>query len=277
LGKSSGKEKLTVFVKPPVVKHLAGQHDQSTHGSWAGTTSFGSGSGLSAQEINNLRRGVGTKEYQQKELYNAENEALKKVKPSFIEMPEPKESSYLKFGDLPSYKEIKKAERQYKKDWYDWSAERNKYIESELGAKHLDGSVKGLRNYLNAVIDSDWFREEYGVTSIYNIDNGKKFAQHQPEIKFFSTKKYAGMYRFRDFGKTGKQSSIDIDRSYSKNEQVILHEIAHYANAISATTKFSGHGYSFGRELLKIAKQFMPKYADALEQSFKDGGIKYGE
>jgi len=277
LERSSSKEKLTVFVKPPVQKHLAGQHDQSSHGSWAGTTSLGAGSGLSAQEINNLRRGVGTKEYQQKELYNAENEALKKVKPSVVEMPEPKESSYIKFGELQTYTELKKAERQYKKDWYQWSSERQKYIESELGAKHLDGSVKGLRNYLNAVIDSDWFREEYGVPSTFSIDNGKKFAEHRPEIKFFNTKKYAGMYRFRDFGRTGKQSFIDIDRSFAKNEQVILHEIAHYADTISATTKFSGHGYSFARELLKIAQQFMPNYANALEQSFKDGGIKYGE
>jgi len=35
LGQSSGEKKVTVFVKPPFRKHLAGQHDQSSHGSWA--------------------------------------------------------------------------------------------------------------------------------------------------------------------------------------------------------------------------------------------------
>ena len=220
---------------------------------------------------------MGSKEFQQKEVYSAENKAFKKVKPAFVEMPQPKESSYFKFGVFQNYEEQKRAERQYRKDWYEWSSEREKYIESEQGAKHLDGSIKGLRNYFEAVIDSDWFTEEYGVPSIFPVDNGKKILSHRPEIKFFANRTFGGMYRFRDFGRTGKQSSIDINRSYSKNEQVILHEIAHYATSISATKKHSGHGKEFAYNNLKIARQFMPEYAIGLEQFYKEQGVLYGE
>jgi hypothetical protein len=255
---------------------LAGKHDQSSHGSWAGTTSLGAGSGLATFRMAEFQD---EKETQQFELYNAENLALRKVKPVFVETPEPNESSYnRKFGELHSYAEQSKRDRQFRKDWFAWSAERNKYIESEFGNKHLDGSAKGLRGYLDAVINSDWFREEYGIPSEFQSDNGKKRAYLQPEIKLYESKTRAGQYQFRNQDvRPYKKSSISIDRSFAKNEQVILHEIAHYATVISATKKHSGHGEQFAYNSLKIARQFMPEYAVGLEQFYKEGGILYGE
>lgn len=270
LGKSSGKERLTVFVKPPVVKHLAGQHDQSSHGSWAGTTNLGSGSGLSALEISNLKRGAGTEETQQAEVYKAETEARKENQ-LIGTLEEPRFSSFR----VNPYTYTTAEERAFKKAWNKWETEKYKYIESDLGNKHLDGTIRGVRNYANEIFDSEWFREEYGVPSIFESDNGKKFAEHQPEIKTLTSKKFGGMYRFRDYNIHGKRSSIEIRNDSLKYEPTILHEIAHYATAISATNKHSGHGKEFAYNNLKIAKQFMPKYAIALERYYKEMGISY--
>jgi hypothetical protein len=274
LGKSSGEERLTVFVKPPVVKHLAGQHDQSSHGSWAGTTSLGAGSGLSAQEIRNLKIGAGTQETQQQEVYKAENLAREEISPIDRNLEEPSFSFPSPFRSQP-FVYTSAEEKAFKKAWKKWETERKKYIESELGNKHLDGTIGGVRNYVNEVIDSDWFREEYGVPSTFSIDNGKKFAEHQPEIKTLTSKTYGGLYRFRDYYIHGKRSSIEIRNDTLKYEPTILHEIAHYATAISATNKHSGHGKEFAFNNLKIAKQFMPKYAIALERYYKEMGISY--
>jgi hypothetical protein len=270
LGKSSGEERLTVFVKPPVVKHLAGQHDQSSHGSWAGTTSLGSGSGLSALEISNLKRGAGTEETQQAEVYKAETEARKENQ-LIGTLEEPRFSSFR----VNPYTYTTAEERAFKKAWNKWETEKYKHIESDLGNKHLDGTIRGVRNYANEIFDSEWFREEYGVPSTFSIDNGKKFAEHQPEIKTLTSKKFGGMYRFRDYNIHGKRSSIEIRNDSLKYEPTILHEIAHYATAISATNKHSGHGKEFAYNNLKIAKQFMPKYAIALERYYKEMGISY--
>jgi hypothetical protein len=270
LGKSSGEERLTVFVKPPVVKHLAGQHDQSSHGSWAGTTSLGSGSGLSALEISNLKRGAGTEETQQAEVYKAETKA-KKENQLIGTLEEPRFSSFR----VNPYTYTTAEERAFKKAWNKWETEKYKHIESDLGNKHLDGTIRGVRNYANEIFDSEWFREEYGVPSVFESDNGKKFAEHQPEIKTLKSKKFGGMYRFRDYNIHGKRSSIEIRNDSLKYEPTILHEIAHYATAISATNKHSGHGKEFAYNNLKIAKQFMPKYAIALERYYKEMGVSY--
>jgi hypothetical protein len=270
LGQSSGEEKLTVFVKPPVVKHLAGQHDQSSHGSWAGTTSLGAGSGLSALEISKLKTGEGTKETQQAEVYKAEREARKETQ-LIGTLEEPRFSSFR----VNPFTYTTAEERAFKKAWNKWETEKYKHIESDLGNEHLDGTIRGVRNYANEIFDSEWFREEYGVPSIFESDNGKKFAEHQPEIKTLTSKKYGGMYRFRDYNIHGKRSSIEIRNDSLKYEPTILHEIAHYATAISATNKHSGHGKEFAYNNLKIARQFMPQYAIALEKYYKEMGISY--
>jgi hypothetical protein len=271
LEQSSGEEKLTVFVKPPVQKHLASQHDQSSHGSWAGTTSLGAGSGLSAREIMGLERGAGTKETQQSEVYQAERFARKEITQNEPIKEEPKFSSFR----VNPYTYTVAEERAFKKSWNEWEREKYKSIESELGNKHLNGTIRGVRNYVNDVIDSEWFREEYGVPSTFSIDNGKKFAEHQPEIKTLTSKKYGGMYRFRDYDIHGKRSSIEIRNDSLKYEPTIIHEIAHYATTISATSKHSGHGKEFAYNNIKIAKQFMPTYAIALEKYYKEMGVLY--
>jgi hypothetical protein len=270
LGQSSREEKLTVFVKPPVVKHLAGQHDQSSHGSWAGTTSLGAGSGLSALEISKLKTGEDTKETQQAEVYKAEREARKETQ-LIGTLEEPRFSSFR----VNPFTYTTAEERAFKKAWNKWETEKYKHIESDLGNEHLDGTIRGVRNYANEIFDSEWFREEYGVPSIFESDNGKKFAEHQPEIKTLTSKKYGGMYRFRDYNIHGKRSSIEIRNDSLKYEPTILHEIAHYATAISATNKHSGHGKEFAYNNLKIARQFMPQYAIALEKYYKEMGISY--
>jgi len=265
LGQSSGEEKLTVFVKRPVQKHLAGQHDQSSHGSWAGATSLNAGSGLSLREMADLKRGV--KETQQDKVYEAEYQASNQTKPLEVYQERPVAPNY--DPKVETYADYKKEYKEYTKAYYEWASEKNKFIESDLGEKHLDGSIKGLRNYTSAVINSEWFKENYGIEVA-----DTKTALYQPEVKHFTNRTgTSGRYFVLKNGK----STIEITKQYSKNETVILHEIAHYANTISVTRKHEGHGKEFAYHNLKIAKQFMPEYASALEDYYNQVGVSYEE
>jgi hypothetical protein len=261
LGQSSGEEKLTVFVKPPVVKHLAGQHDQSSHGSWAGTTSLNAGSGLSFMDMADLKRGIS--DSQQSKLYDAEAKALKEVEVDNGQSA-PKGPSY--DPKTETYSDYQARYKEYTKQYYEYAVEKYKYVESELGAKHLDGSAKGMRNYIDEIIRSDWFKEEYGARI-----NDTKIALYQPEVKHFKSQTVAGRFLM----KKGNKTFIEIRKEWSKSEPTLLHELAHYATTISETQKHEGHGKSFAFNNLKIAKQFMPKYAVVLEKYYDELGVSY--
>jgi hypothetical protein len=260
LGKSSGEEKLTVFVKRPVQKHLAGQHDQSSHGSWSGTTSLGAGSNLTYNEMADLKRSQS--DTQVDKVYDAEYQTESLLVP---EIPKPLDiyESPIReeFGSREDYL---KAYKKYSDDWNKWSNENNTYIESDLATKHLDGTIKGARGYINEVILSDWFRKEYGVDG--------QIPRFRPEVKHLPTSSRLGG---RFIMKGGGKTFIEINKVSNRNESTILHEIAHYATTISQTNSHQGHGKEFATEYLKIIKEFAPKFAIGLEDNFKKNGVSY--
>jgi hypothetical protein len=260
LGKSSGKERLTVFVKRPVQKHLAGQHDQSSHGSWAGTTSLGAGSNLTYNEMADLKRSQS--DTQVSKVYDAEYQTESLLVPDVPKPLDIYESPIREeFGSREDYL---KAYKKYSDDWDKWTNENNTYIESDLATKHLDGTIKGARGYINEVILSDWFKEEYGVDG--------QIPRFRPEVKHLpASSRLGGRFIMKGGGKT----FIEINKSTNRNEATILHEIAHYATTISQTNRHQGHGKEFATEYLKIIRNFAPKFAIALEDNFKKNGVSY--
>jgi hypothetical protein len=260
LGKSSGEEKLTVFVKQPVQKHQAGNHDQRTHGSWAGTTSLNAGSNLTYNEMADLKRNQSDTQVSQ--VYDAEYQTESLLVPDVPKPLDIYESPIREeFGSREDYL---KAYKKYSNDWDKWSNENNTYIESDLATEHLDGTIKGARSYIESVINSEWFKEEYGVDG--------QIPRFRPEVKHLpASSRLGGRFIMKGGGKT----FIEINKSTNRNEATILHEIAHYATTISQTNKHQGHGKEFATEYLKIIRNFAPKFAIALEDNFKKNGVSY--
>jgi hypothetical protein len=260
LGKSSGEKRLTVFVKPPVVKHQAGNHDQRTHGSWAGTTSLNAGSNLTYNEMADLKRNQSDTQVSQ--VYDAEYQTESLLVPDVPKPLDIYESPIREeFGSREDYL---KAYKKYSNDWDKWSNENNTYIESDLATEHLDGTIKGARSYIESVINSEWFKEEYGVDG--------QIPRFRPEVKHLpASSRLGGRFLMKAGGKT----FIEINKSTNRNEATILHEIAHYATTISQTNKHQGHGKEFATEYLKIIRNFAPKFAIALEDNFKKNGVSY--
>jgi putative metallohydrolase (TIGR04338 family) len=70
---------------------------------------------------------------------------------------------------------------------------------------------------------------------------------------------------------------LSMDKGYSQAEPVILHELAHYATAISANKPYAGHGLEFARNYVYMASKVMgPEYAAGLESSYREGGVPLG-
>jgi hypothetical protein len=165
------------------------------------------------------------------------------------------------FGSREDYL---KAYKKYSDDWDKWANENNTYIESDLATKHLDGTIKGARSYINEVILSDWFKEEYGVDG--------QIPRFRPEVKHLpASSRLGGRFLMKAGGKT----FLEINKVSNRNEPTILHEIAHYATTISQTNRHQGHGKEFATEYLKIIKKFAPKFASGLEDNFKKNGVSY--
>ena len=251
----------TVFVFPPLRKHRAGQHDQSTHGSWATNESFNAGNGLSMGEIYDLHE---KNDSQVRKLYDAEAEALSEIQPSWKHKNPPVAPS-LKDHSNADYKKLY---RKYKEEFYRWKSGKNAHIESSLGKELLDGSTKGVKKYIESVIRSDWFLKEYGVGSTY------KYVMHFPDVAMTDSQSSLGKYVF---GKTNGRvtSRIQIDKGFAQNEPLLLHEISHYANSISVKGNFQGHGKEYAGNYLKLTRKFMPEYTDSLERNFTDMGVDY--
>jgi hypothetical protein len=69
-----------------------------------------------------------------------------------------------------------------------------------------------------------------------------------------------------------------VNRGYSKAEPTILHEIAHYATTISATSPHAGHGVEFARNHIFIAGKVMgSSFADGLEKAYREAGVPLGD
>jgi len=156
---------------------------------------------------------------------------------------------------------------EYGKDYKEYSKAFDKYmvdfkvvnVQSDLAKETLDGSKAGTQAYINNVINQDWFKAAYG--------DGGVFAN--PDIATKTVKSYAGQYS------SGlNKNEISINKSYTQNEPTIIHEIAHYAQTISATSQFQGHGVGFAETNLHITENILgTAAADKLASSYIEKGV----
>ena len=232
---------LAVPVSSNLTKHLAGQHDQSSHGSWANNDAHYAGNGFSIRETMALQRGRSDPLVQK--IYSAEKKyqpvldgsATKPVAPTI--------------SDFASYDGYDSAWKQFRKDHAKWGRSLTKNLQTDLGKQYLDGSRKGIENYVRAVVNTEWFKNEFG--------DGKPLGF--PEIKMSSAQSYAGKWEI-GISQTGKtRNRISIDSYYNQAEPTIIHEIAHYATGISATQGYDGHGVEFARNHLFIIEHLVGK------------------
>jgi hypothetical protein len=239
----------------PVLKH--GEHDQSSHGNWA----EGGGNGLGIEEVMRLHK---SSDPLQSRIYEAEG-LLDENLYAESEMP-----AYPKRDDFKSREDYDKAYKDYNKKWMDWAVDEQAIILSDTGNKFLDGSPAGVKKYVDDIIKQDWFIERFGDgSSLPKL--GVKTANTNA-----SGRHILKMRKDRASGRIIETvHEISIDRQSTKNERTILHEISHYATAISETKAFSAHGVEFARNHIFVIKQTAGSArAQALASAYVAKGIQ---
>lgn len=239
----------------PVIKHQ--EHDQSTHGNWA--TGQKGGSGLSHREMFELKK---QPDPLVSKVYAAEEKNHNQIQDIHIEQP-----SAPNRADFTEYADYDKAYKQYSKDFTKWSRKVTTSIISPIGEKHLDGTPRGVNGYVRDVISQDWFVEAFGKGGAAgsNLD------------VFVSSANEAGAYQI-GFKNEIPVSNLRIGRGYTKAEPTIVHEIAHYATTISATSPHGGHGVEFARNHIFItSKLFGASFADGLAKAYREAGVPLGD
>ena len=236
-----------------VAKHQ--EHDQSTHGSWADGSQ--GGNNLSHKDVYQLQSGM--QDTLMRKIYDAEEKYQPNVQ---RELPKPFAPSRTEYQTNESYD---KAYKAYSKAFDEWSRASTKNIKSTTGEKHLDGSKTGVQSYVNDVTSSDWFVERFGSGGVIGT----------PKVSLGAIS-VAGKYEIGTKNGVG-YSRLSMDKGYSQAEPVILHELAHYATAISANKPYAGHGLEFARNYVYMASKVMgPEYAAGLESSYREGGVPLG-
>ena len=237
-----------------VSKHQ--EHDQKTHGNWATGTPQG-GNGLAHREIYQLQ--AGTVDSLMRKIYDAEERFQPGVQ---RDIPKPFPPNRTEFQTGAEYD---KAYKAYSKAFDDWSRESTRNIKSTTGVRHLDGTKAGVQAYVNAVTSADWFTEAFGDGGVVGT----------PKVSLRAMG-VAGQYAIGTKGGVG-YSALAMDKGYSQAEPVILHELAHYATAISATSRYEGHGVEFAKNHIYMAsKVISPDYADGLEKAYREAGVPLG-
>ncbi len=238
-----------------IQKHA--QHNQKTHGSWA--TGQKGGSGLSHREMFELKRN--RQDPLVKKVYEAEEKNHNQIQDKNTEVPSAPARS-----DFTEYADYDKAYKQYSKDFLAWSKKVTTSVISPLGEKHLDGTPTGVNGYVRDLLRQDWFVEQFG----------RGGTAGNPEVKVSSTGE-AGAYQI-GFKGDKPISILRVNRGYSRAEPTIVHEIAHYATTISATSPHDGHGVEFVRNHIFIAGKVMGEdFADGLESAYREAGIPLGD
>ena len=168
-------------------------------------------------------------------------------------------------ADFEEYDDYNNAHKKYSRDFLAWSKKVTTSVISPIAEKHLDGTPRGVEGYVRDVLRQDWFIEAFGTGG-----------EARPQIKVSSTGE-AGSYQI-GFKGGSPYSVLTINRGYSKNEPTMVHEIAHYATTISATTNHDGHGLEFARNHIYIAGKVMgQEFADGLEKAYREAGIPLGD
>lgn len=238
-----------------VSKHA--MHDQKKHGSWAK-----GGSGLNISQAMGLHK---SDDPLQKDIYAAES-SLDSV---------PLRDKYPKHPQreiAESQEDYDKRYKEYTDKYEEWAIAARTRILSQRGEKLLDGSPDSIKKYIDETIKQDWFIEAFG--------DGKSLPPLDVKIVDSPMSSAAGRYRLNAVtdGADRVISStheISIDKQSVKAERVILHEIAHYATAISQTTSYEGHGVEFARKHIFIVEKVAgTERATKLKTAYKKRGIK---
>jgi hypothetical protein len=212
------------------------------------------GNGLTHKEILDLKRDQPDK--LAKQLYKAEKEFRPQVQRE-LEMPTAPKSA-----NFETREEYDRAYKDYVKDHTEWMRESIRDVISKTGEQHLNGTKSGLQKYVNEIASSDWFVERFG--------NGGKIGI--PPVKL-SNASYAGQYTIGTKNGEG-YSSFNIDKGFTLNEPTIVHELAHYATAVSATEPHAGHGVEFAENYVFMTSQiFGEDYASGLKDAFAKEGV----
>jgi GNAT superfamily N-acetyltransferase len=238
-------------------KHLTGQHDQESHGSWAGN-------GLGIEEVMKLHK---SSDPLIEKVYDAERSV---DTPSVNPLQKP---SAPKRDDFELREDYDKAYKAYNKEWTEWAVGEQTNIFSDTGEKFLDGTPAGVKKYVENVIKQDWFVEKFGDgSSLPKLDvktsNTNASGRHILKIE-----------KDRPTGRIVKAvHQISIDRQSVRNERTMLHEISHYATAITQTTPFSAHGVEFARNYVFVVEKIagIPR-AQSLEDAYRSRGIEIGD
>ena len=239
------------------------EQPRDAHGRFgSGSGESKGGNGLNHREIYNLQEGRSDK------LVKAVYAAEEKYQPAIqreLPVPQPPSIEAYRKGEM-TRAEYDKAYKEYSKKFNEWSKETSRDIRSPLGEKNLNGTPKGSQAYVNQVTSQPWFIEKFGNGGVVGT----------PKVSFTSAQNIGGKYVL---GFKGGQpySGLFINRSYSVNEPTFVHELAHYATAISQTTPFDGHGVEFASNHVYIASQVMgAEYGAGLEKAYREAGVNLG-
>jgi predicted SprT family Zn-dependent metalloprotease len=88
-----------------------------------------------------------------------------------------------------------------------------------------------------------------------------------------------GLTRYMGTGRViAVRHEISIDRQNTKNEEIILHEISHYATTISESKPHSAHGTEFARNHVFISEKVAGSArANELENAYREKGVQDGD
>ncbi len=242
-----------------VLKHE--EHDQLDHVNREGT----GGNNLSIDKVMGLHK---TSDPLQKKVYAAETGITRSRSGNLTEKPSAPKSS-----DFESREDYVKAFKEYEKRWKAWAVEEQSDILSDLGKDLLNGTPSGIRKYVNEVIKEDWFVERFGDGS----------SLPPLEVKTADTnaagRHILRMSRDRSTGIVVKsEHAISINRQFVKSESTILHEISHYATAISETKSFESHGVQFAKNhIFVVSKAVGEERANQLREAYKAQGVDLGD
>jgi putative metallohydrolase (TIGR04338 family) len=235
-------------------------------GGIAGAPSDGSfavgGNGLNIEEVVRLHK---SSDPLQQLVYWAED-TLDAPAPDVPAPDAPKRDTFA------SSDEYSAAYKQYSRDWTAWAVDQRAQILTDKGKKFLDGKPAGVKKYVQDVIKQDWFVERFGDGSSLpplevKVSNTNAAGRHILEMtKRMSTGEVVST-----------RNEISLDRPYTKNESTILHEISHYATAISQTAPFHGHGVEFAKNHIFIVDKVVGSArAEALAAAYIEYGVDLG-
>jgi hypothetical protein len=255
-------------VAPDLAKYSEDQ-PRDAHGRFGSGGGASGGSGLSRAEM--IRLNTGRDPFVNK-VYEAEfsvRDAQQKERGT-LQKPEapayPKEAiaqARAEGNTAEAWKlsmEYREAYDRYSKDFDKWTKDfKVTSLQSDLAKETLDGTKAGVAKYVQSVTSQDWFKAAYGDGGVLG----------NPDISVRSVKSYAGQYSLGSI-----TNMITINTSYVQNEPTIIHEIAHYAQQISATSKFDGHGVGFAETNVHLTEKIIgTAAAERLASAYEAKGI----